>query len=145
MYLQTKIWLENYVLEKNLICQFFFGDTCGEQRDLFMDGCEKYMAWTMPHFLMMSWQTLFRCIAISPPAHRLWLHTWFSSNPYLLRCSSLMAVLMAVFIDLAKIMGSFACDEEKYDPIMVCGILVWSLICLINVTDDRFYWASWWV
>ena len=84
-----------------------------------------------PIFLIILCETPARCMAIAPPARRLWLPTWFAWSPKRCRPRFSTAVLIALFMSLASIVRTVACFDEKYEPMMVL-LLVYFWMCFMR-------------
>ena len=67
----------------------------------------------LPIFLIVLWSTPARCIAIAPPARKLWLPTWSGWRPNCCNPRFFTPCLTAVFISDARTVRSGAVVELK--------------------------------
>ena len=109
------IFVETF-FEKTAICSWMY------MRNVSLDH--------RPIFLMVSWEMLFRCIAMAPPARRLWEPTWLARSPLRARPRSVTACLTAVLMSVGPTMRPLCARDEKYVPMHVDGSDVWDWICL---------------
>ena len=66
-----------------------------------------------PIFLMVSWEMLFGCMAIAPPARRLCDLTWLARSPLRAILRSVTACLPAVLISTGPTMRPLCAREAK--------------------------------
>ena len=104
-----------------------------------------------PIFLIALPLIPFRCIAIAPPALRLWLPTWSLCNPccsrprYSVDC--LTAVLISVVVVMHRPFGYFLL---KYVLKIVFGLVVYWSMCFTRqmialMGQLNVFMASWWI
>ena len=92
----------------------------------------------------------FRCIAMAPPARRLWLPTCVWRSPFTSRFRSLTVRFTALFIWLAVTCLPGADMVAKYVHITLLVLFVCACMCLTRrmtaLFGQLFVWSdSWWI
>ena len=103
-----------------------------------------------PIFLIVLSLIPFRCIAIAPPARRLWLPTWSLCNPCCSRPRYAVDCLTAVLISVAVMHRPFGYFLLKYVLKIVFGLVVCWSMCLTRrmmalMGQLNVLMASWWI
>ena len=79
-----------------------------------------------PIFLMVFGSIPCKCIAMAPPARKLWLPTKSLCRPYFDKPNSSTADLTARFISVAVMTRPVQDCDWKYVLMIVVGLLVWA-------------------
>ena len=101
-----------------------------------------------PIFLMVLGSIPFRCMAMAPPARRLWLPTRVSRRPFTSRRRLVTVHFTALFIWLAVTCLPVADLVAKYLPIISLVLVVCAWMCLTRrmtaLFGQFFVWSDSW-
>ena len=103
-----------------------------------------------PIFLIVLCGMPCRCIAIAPPARRLWLPTWLRWRPFRSNPKSATDDLTAVLMSAAVSARPVGYLVVKYVPSIVFWSVVWDWMCLMRrmmafIGQVLSNVASWWI
>ena len=127
-----------YVTEVDWLCDIFLY-IFWESRYMFMYIHEERVAWPTSYLFIVLWGMPCRCIAIAPPARRLWLPTWLRRRGRFVQAQSRRLMfwrLCAVSACSAFWVGSGKIRTQRC--ILVRGVVM----DVFDASDHCMYWAG---